>query len=131
MTLFIVLGILFTVKHFLGDFYFQSHEMSVGKRLEGSEGLEHLAKHAFVHSILTFVLVVLTGSVLGTSFLWLAMLIAFIEFLLHFTIDYCKIVIEKKNQIQFKSRQFWILLTADQGLHFLCYLGFIIWILTV
>ena len=120
MITFIVFGVLFTIKHFLADWKLQSNEMSNGKRLKGWDGVEYLSKHSFVHSALTFTILVCAG------FLWLAIVIALIEFVLHFSIDYCKIIVEKRHQIQFKSRKFWMLLTVDQGLHFLCYLGIIL-----
>lgn len=126
--IYIVLGILFTIKHFLADWYFQSPQMSVGKRAGGWEGIGYLAKHASVHSILTLPVVALVGSMEGVRLLGLAIIISSTEFVLHFSIDYGKIAVEKANAIAFKTPSFWALLAVDQSLHFTCYLLFIVWV---
>jgi hypothetical protein len=117
-SIFILLALLF-VKHWYIDFVNQSMEEVVGKGIYGNAyGIMHSIKHG-----------------LGTWFIfWMfigdieySLLIGFIDFVLHYHIDWAKININKKYNYTAENPKFWAWLGADQLAHSLTYLG-LVWL---
>ena len=114
-----VIFILLFVKHWYIDFVNQSMEEVVGKGIYGNaHGLMHSIKHG-VATLLIF-----------WWFLsnWpLAVIVGFIDFFLHYHIDWTKININKKYNYTPENPKFWWWLGADQLAHQLTYI-FLVWI---
>jgi hypothetical protein len=117
-SIFILLALLF-VKHWYIDFVNQSMEEVNGKGIYGNAyGLMHSIKHG----VATFVIfwLFLTN--------WpLAVIIGFVDFALHYHIDWAKININKRWNYTVENPKFWAWLGADQLAHSLTYLG-LVWI---
>ncbi len=111
---------LLQVKHWYIDFVNQTEEEVEGKGKYGnSEGINHSAKHG----IGTMAVVL---CVTGLDYIALAGVIAFIDFVCHYHIDWAKININKSKNYTVNDKQFWMWLGFDQLLHQLTYL-FIAW----
>ena len=117
-SIFVVLALLF-VKHWYVDFVNQSMEEVNGKGIYGNAyGIMHSIKHG-----------------LGTfAVFWLfigeiqySLLIGFIDFVLHYHIDWLKININKRYNYTTENPKFWAWLGADQLAHSLTYLG-LVWL---
>ena len=117
-SIFILLALLF-VKHWYIDFVNQSMEEVTGKGIYGNAyGIMHSIKHG-----------------LGTfAVFWLfigeiqfSLLIGFIDFVLHYHIDWLKININKRYNYTTENPKFWAWLGADQLAHSLTYLG-LVWL---
>ena len=117
-SIFILLGLLF-VKHWYIDFVNQSSEEVEGK---GHYGNAHGVMHSVKHGAATFLIFWLFLSV------WpLAVVIGFIDFVLHYHIDWAKININKRFNYTVENPKFWAWLGADQLAHSLTYLA-LVWI---
>ena len=117
--IFLLLVLLF-VKHFVVDFIFQTHKQVIEKGIYGAQGgIEHSGQHA----IATFFILLLFISWPG------AVILATIDGLLHYHIDWTKININKRKNLTTNDKEFWVWLGADQLAHTLTYL-WICWILT-
>lgn len=107
----------FLVKHFLGDFVFQTDAIAMGK-----ERLEHwlrpLAIHAGLHGAMTALLFLVVYPPLA----WLGLL----DTLVHGTIDRLKGIAARRRALTPKQTGFWWLLGADQTLHHLTHMIFAI-----
>ncbi len=116
--IYLLFSLLF-VKHFLADYLLQPDWMSNGKRLEGVEGLQFLTWHSVTHGFLAFCFLVTFG--------WqIALVIAIVDFVTHFSIDSGKVYFEKKNMFSDRT-----LTVFDQCLHALCYIIYVIIILSI
>jgi hypothetical protein len=113
-TVFILLA-LFGIKHFIADFLMQYEYMLREKGIYGAEGGLH---HAAVHAALTFLIL--------TFFLHSAndiILLALADGVIHYHIDQAKQQLNKG--LSTTDRMFWVWMGADQGLHYLTYIGII------
>jgi hypothetical protein len=113
-TVFILLA-LFGIKHFIADFLMQYEYMLREKGIYGAEGGLH---HAAVHAALTFLIL--------TFFLHSAndiILLALADGVIHYHIDWAKQQLNKG--LSTTDRMFWVWMGADQGLHYLTYIGII------
>jgi hypothetical protein len=117
-SIFVILGLLF-VKHWYIDFVNQSMEEVNGKGIYGNA---HGIMHSLKHGIGTFVV------------MWLfiadplfAITLGFIDFVLHYHIDWAKININKRWNYTVENPKFWAWLGADQLAHSLTYLG-LVWL---
>lgn len=114
-----VIFILLFVKHWYIDFVNQSMEEVVGKGIYGNA---HGLMHSIKHGVATFLI-----------FWWflsnwpLAVIVGFIDFFLHYHIDWTKININKKYNYTPENPKFWWWLGADQLAHQLTYI-FLVWI---
>jgi hypothetical protein len=109
----------FQVKHFLGDFVFQTPYMLQNRRYYGHPG-------GFLH---TGVHVALSGVILlavGTSFGLLAGLLL-AEGLVHYHLDWIKDNYVDRHALTTQTRGYWLALGVDQGLHQITYLG-MLWV---
>ena len=113
----LLLLMLLQVKHWYVDFVDQSDAEIASKGIYGDQlGVNHSTKHA----IGTMLCVV---AIAGLEYILLAIMMALMDFILHYHIDYVKMQYGNNN---IKDKQFWIHMGADQLAHQLTYL-FIIW----
>ena len=115
-SLFVLWGLF--IKHAIADLAIQSFRTPGDKsNLRNPKGWIH----AFGHSVLTFVVIII-----ATLNFTNALLIALLDYVLHFLIDYIKTVIIKKYQWNIDSRKYWIAQSIDQMAHFSCYLIYVL-----
>ena len=117
-----LLLILFQLKHFICDYPLQTQYM-LGK-MSRTNWITPLAAHAGVHSVGTFII-----SFLFTP-LFVAVLLALADFILHFTIDRIKVSPDLGGRWKPNQSYFWWALGADQMIHHLINYGFIYIILS-
>jgi hypothetical protein len=118
-SIFILLGLLF-VKHWYIDFVNQSMEEVTGKGIYGNaHGVMHSIKHGFATFL---VFLAFTG---GFEY---SVILGFIDFVLHYHIDWAKININKRWNYTVENPKFWAWLGADQLAHNLTYL-WIVWMI--
>ena len=118
-SIFVVLALLF-VKHWYIDFVNQSMEEVVGKGIYGNA---HGVMHSIKHGIGTAVVM---GLFLGD--MPFAVVLGFIDFVLHYHIDWAKININTRYNYTTENPQFWAWLGADQLAHSFTYL-WLVWII--
>lgn len=113
-TVFILLA-LFGIKHFIADFVMQYDYMLREKGIYGATGGIH---HSLVHASWTFLILVCfcdnANTVIG---------LAFLDFVLHYHIDWAKQQLNRS--LTTADQMFWVWMGADQGLHYLTYIGII------
>jgi len=124
MTYFLFL--VFQLKHFVVDFLMQGPYQFLNKGTYGHPGG---ILHSGLHAATTFLIfVMLWGAGIGS--IPLAALLAVVEFLIHYHIDWAKVQINKRYQWKpDTSKEFWFLLGLDQLLHQLTYIGLILAVL--
>jgi hypothetical protein len=119
MTFIIVLLALFGIKHFICDFLLQTDGMLKDKGTYGaSGGIVHAAIHATGTVIILFVALPWTPLAHIA-----AAVLALLDGIAHYHIDWAKTNLSKGLTPQ--DREFWLYLGADQGLHYLTYIGLI------
>ena len=117
-SIFILIGALF-IKHWYIDFVNQSLEEVNGKGIYGNA---HGLMHSIKHGVATFLI-----------FCWFthefsfSVIIALIDFALHYHIDWAKININKRWNYTVEDPKFWAWLGADQLAHSLTYL-MLVWL---
>jgi len=112
--------VLLQVKHWYIDFVNQTMEEVHSKGIYGdSAGIDHSAKQG----IGTMIAIL---CVTGMDYIAFAGVLAFIDFVLHYHIDWAKINLNKRRNYTVEHPHFWLWLGFDQMLHQLTYL-FIIW----
>ena len=115
-SIFIILALLF-IKHWYIDFVNQSNEEVAGKGTYGNaHGLMHSIKHGAV-----------TCAIFAVAFydLPFGMIIGFIDFVLHYHIDWAKMNINRRYNYTIDKPEFWAWLGADQLAHSLTYLALV------
>lgn len=119
MKIIIILLALFGIKHFICDFVLQNSKMLKDKGIYGAPGgLGHAATHAIGTLIVLFI--ALPWSVNSHA---VAVILAGVDGIIHYHIDWIKTNMTKGYTPA--DKEFWILLGADQGLHYLTYIGII------
>lgn len=113
-TVFLLLA-LFGIKHFIADYLMQFDYMLREKGTYAADGGIH---HALLHASFTFLILVFfcdnADIIIG---------LAFVDFVLHYHIDWCK---QQLNRgLNSADRMFWVWLGLDQALHYLTYIGII------
>lgn len=124
MTVNVILLVLLalTVKHFILDFVYQPPFMWQNKGTYGHPGGVF---HSWGHCIATFLILL---PVTTFHFAWL---IAIIEFLIHYHMDWFKMWYNKKKGWAANTHnEFWILMGFDQMVHSLTYI-LIVYLLTI
>jgi hypothetical protein len=115
----VILLALFGIKHFICDFVLQNNKMLKDKGTYGAPGgLSHAATHALGTLIVLFIALPWN---IGAHIAAVALAVA--DGIIHYHIDWIKTNIAKPYTP--KDQEFWILLGADQGLHYLTYIGII------
>jgi len=118
-SIFVVLALLF-VKHWYIDFVNQSMEEVVGKGIYGNaHGVMHSLKHGIGTGLIMWLFI---------SDPLMAIMLGFIDFALHYHIDWLKININKRYNYTAENPKFWAWLGADQLAHSLTYLG-LVWMI--
>lgn len=105
----------FGVKHFICDFLLQFNYMVQEKGRYGAIGGIH---HSALHGFFTFVVLLPYAPIIAIH-------AAFVDFILHYHIDWGKQQLSKG--LTPADRKFWIWLGLDQALHYTTYVGFILW----
>jgi len=114
----LVLFVLFSIKHFLADFVFQSNTMVEQKGTYGAFGG---LQHAFTHAMLTAFLLLPV-----IPLIMVVLKLAFLDGVIHYHIDWAKQQFSKGYTPADKS--FWFWLGLDQMLHQLTYVIIIGWV---
>lgn len=116
----LIILLLLTVKHFLADFVFQYPFMYLNKGTYLHMGG---IVHALAHAVPTYTIVVFYAGIKA------AVIVATVEFLIHYHVDWAKVKINTKYKLAPNtSEKYWWLLGADQLLHSLTYI-WIVWYL--
>ena len=118
-SVYLLLALLF-VKHWYIDFVNQTPAEVAGKGTYGQiHGLMHSVKHGVVTSVIVFLFFYSVEA---------AIIIGFVDFILHYHIDWLKMNINKRYGYTVENPKFWVWLGADQLAHSLTYL-FLVWML--
>ncbi len=106
---------LLQIKHMFADYYLQTPKM-----LSGRGEYLHMgrAQHAAVHAVGSAVVFLLFGAPLAFVFV-----IAGLEWIIHFNIDFAKARYSDKKQLQPNQAAFWRAAGLDQCLHNLTYVA--------
>jgi hypothetical protein len=113
----VLLLVLLQIKHWYIDFVDQTAAEIASKGIYGDQiGMNHSIKHA----IGTMLCVL---AITGVDYVALTSLIAVVDFVLHYHIDYAKM---RFGNGDIKDKEFWTHLGADQMAHQLTYI-FIAW----
>jgi len=107
------------VKHAIADLALQSF-----RNLPGDKGDLRSSKgyiHAGDHSVGTFLVILLI-----TFNFVNAIIIALLDYVLHFAIDHYKTKIVKRYKWTPSDNSYWVTQSIDQILHYTCYLSYIL-----
>jgi len=117
MTVLFVLLILLQIKHWLIDFVYQTDQEIQWKGTYGDwRGLVHSAKHGLATA---------SVMVIGMVDLHWVYVLAVLDFVLHYHIDWIKMQWGNRNM---HDPQFWTHLGLDQMAHQMCYLLYV-WVI--
>ena len=108
----------FRVKHFSCDFLLQTDWMALTKGKSGKEGYKALVVHAAIHAMGTLIIMLL----FVPSLWWLGV----VDFFAHAMVDRLKGKITLNKAWQTKDTLFWWAFGADQELHNLTHLAYIV-----
>jgi hypothetical protein len=114
-----ILLALFGIKHFICDFVLQNENMLKDKGVYIAPGG---CKHAAIHTLGTLIVLLLI-------FPWdigahiFAIIISLLDGVIHYHIDWAKTNLNRG--LTPADRKFWVWFGADQGLHYLTYVGII------
>jgi hypothetical protein len=117
VNLVLLLFSLFTIKHFIVDYWLQNeYQWSNKGKYFHPGGVLHSALHGFVTFII-FSFVYFENN----KFIYFAIVFSVVEFFIHYHIDWIKSNISETLRYKQEHKGFWILLGIDQTLHFLTY----------
>jgi hypothetical protein len=117
-SIYALLALLF-LKHWYIDFVNQSDEEITGK---GTYGQAHGVMHSIKHGVATFIIfMVFTGGFEPS------VILGFIDFVLHYHIDWVKMNINRRWGYTIENPKFWMWLGADQLAHQLTYI-MLVWL---
>lgn len=106
---------LLQVKHMFADYYLQTPKMLDGR---GEYFHAGRAQHAIVHALGSAIVFLIVGA--PWSFI---LVIGFLEWVIHFNIDFAKANYSDKKQLQPNQAAFWRAAGLDQLLHNLTYVA--------
>ena len=111
-----MLGLLtgFLVKHMIVDYYLQYSWMIKDKCTYNARGG---IAHSGLHALLTFILLYL----FGFGYFW-SLLMAVLDYLLHYHIDFVKSNLWKRNNYGPNDQMYWVIHGTDQFLHMMTYI---------
>ena len=110
---------LLTVKHAIADLHLQARLNNRGSKADLRT--PRLWLHCLDHSLLTFFVALLVVDIP------LAIALSLLDFVLHFVIDYTKTIIQKKNGVDYNSKEYWFYASIDQIAHFTTYFIIVLW----
>lgn len=120
---FALLYAVFILKHYVADYLFQTSWMAAGKE-SAEDWVAPLAAHCAVHAALTALAVLL----IAPSLWWLGVA----DFFIHAAIDRSKGLIGRHFRLApFDNARWWRLFGADQCLHELTHLTYVVALLNV
>lgn len=123
INLVLLLVSLFTIKHFIFDYWLQNEYQLDNKSIYfHSGGILHSALHA----ISTFIILGSTAFILDLP-LKISFILSMVELSIHYHVDWIKSNVQKDLRYGVENKGFWILFGIDQTLHMLTYV-FIIYI---
>ena len=112
----ITLLVLLQIKHWYIDFVNQTNDEVRSKGIYGeSLGIWHSAKQG-LGTLLAII------AITGNNYFLEALVIALLDFVIHYHTDWAKININKKHNYTIETPQFWWWLGFDQLVHQLTYL---------
>ena len=116
----LLLLILFSIKHILGDFVLQSTNMAIGKGKKDWSFTGALSSHCLVHVLLSFPIILF---LLDLRYMWFLG----VEFVAHFAIDRLKSGPRYGGRFTMNKnpKAFWVSFGIDQFLHHMTYVLFI------
>ncbi|MEM7320021.1 MAG: DUF3307 domain-containing protein [Pseudomonadota bacterium] len=106
---------LLQIKHMFADFFMQTRKMLSGR---GEYWHMGRAQHAGVHAIGSILVFLIIGASLP-----FILIIAALEWVVHFNIDYGKAQYTDRKKLQPNQAMFWQAMGVDQALHHLTYLA--------
>ena len=114
---------LLTCKHAVADLWLQANltDAKHGSKLQLTK--PRLWIHCLHHAVLTFIIALLLVGV-GK-----AIMIAILDFVLHFIIDYTKHWIAERNKVTYKDKKYWQYAAVDQIAHYTTYFILVLLIL--
>ena len=104
----------FLVKHMIADYYLQYSWMIKDKGTYNARGG---IAHSGLHALLTFILLYL----FGFGYFW-SLLMAVLDYLLHYHIDFVKSNLWKRNNYGPNDQMYWVIHGTDQFLHMMTYI---------
>jgi hypothetical protein len=108
----------FRVKHVTGDFLLSSWSARDKSKPFGQGGFKALCIHVGVHAVGTLIVMM----IFAPRFWWLAI----VDFIVHFTIDKFKALLNNKMGWTYKDNAYWRLFGIDQEAHHLTHLAYIV-----
>lgn len=114
----IVIMLLLQIKHWFVDFWIQSYQQTVSKGIYGNlVGLSHTIEH-----VIGTLIALLIASIFVPISPLIILLLAFLDLIIHYHVDYVKMHYGIKNSA---TTRFWREFGLDQFAHQLTYLGFV------
>ena len=107
----ILLLSLLMIKHAFADMFLQTFHSGVNKSNYFGNGQRHYIEHG----VLTFLVVLLFAPI------QIALAVAFLDYVLHWQIDFIKSFVVKKFNIDRNSGLFWRIQSIDQLCHYMTY----------
>lgn len=109
---------LFELKHFACDFVFQTAYIVRHKGIYGhSAGIIHAGLHALGS---------LPAILLLTDAATLVAVIVAVEFLVHYHVDWLKLFIDRRGNLDMSQGTYWMVFGADQLIHQMTYLAILL-----
>lgn len=108
---------LLQIKHMFADYYLQTPKMLAGR---GEYFHAGRAQHAAVHVVGSVIVFLLFGAPL--SFI---LIVAALEWIVHFNIDFAKAAYSDKKKLQPSQAAFWRATGLDQLMHNLTYVAMV------
>ncbi len=108
-------------KHFLFDFAFQSDWQISNKGIYGHPGG---LVHAGLHALGTLV-VFMVAALGGLTTLTFALIIAVVDFVIHYHVDWTKSQVSRRLKLQPDRNSYWLAFGADQVAHQVTYMGLV------
>jgi hypothetical protein len=112
------------LKHFIVDFILQTPYQYENKGTYMHPGG---VLHAALHGTFSFVL--LLPIILTSTSITTLLIVSIIDAILHYHIDYGKMTLNKALNLTPKDQLFWTIMGFDQLLHYLTYVGMVLFIL--
>lgn len=115
---FLVILTLFVLKHFVVDFLLQNKF-----QLSNKGNYLHFGGilHSLLHGLTTAAIVYYVAYETFDFALNIAVVLGFIDYVVHYHIDWAKMNINKKFNLHPQTVMFWVMLGLDQFLHYLTY----------
>lgn len=114
--------LLLQIKHFIVDFPLQKPYQWQNKGTYGHPGG---ILHSQLHANATFLILIFFTNI------FTAIILAFIDFVIHYHVDWAKMKINSKFGLTTTDEKFWWLLGLDQLLHQLTYLGIVYYLYVI